>query len=239
MIVMKHLLTGLLAAATLTACGPFGEQVVGTGEVIRKPLTVPAFTGIEVDGSLNVVVRKGPVQQVEVEGQPELVDLMELNVSGGVWEIGTSKGYRTDRPFTVFITVPVLDHIRIDGSGDVDAQDVFGAGKTVLASNGSGDLKALNLNEQRLIVHVAGSGNAELSGTAANLDAQVQGSGNIAAPALSAGKATIIIQGSGDVTLTAIEQLNATVEGSGNVRYGGKPLVTTRIQGSGTVVPAE
>jgi hypothetical protein len=67
----------------------------------------------------------------------------------------------------------------------------------------------------------------------------VQGSGTINAPALSAGKATIIIQGSGDVTLTAIEQLNATVEGSGNVRYGGKPLVTSRIQGSGTVVPAE
>ena len=52
-------------------------------------------------------------------------------------------------------------------------------------------------------------------------------------------KATIIIQGSGDVTLTAIEELNATVQGSGNVRYRGKPLVTTRIQGSGTVVPAE
>lgn len=236
---MKHFIIGLLAALAFTACAPWSEQVVGTGEVIRKPLTVAAFSGIEVEGSLNVVVRKGAVQRVEVEGQPELVDLVQLDVRKGIWEIGTTKGYSTNKPFTVFITVPVLDHIRIDGSGDVDAQDVFGAGKTVLSSNGSGDLKTTNLNEQRLIVHLAGSGNVDLTGTAANFDGQVQGSGNIEALGLSAGAASVVIQGSGDIAITAIEDLNATVEGSGNVRYRGKPLVTTRIQGSGTVVPAE
>jgi uncharacterized protein YaiE (UPF0345 family) len=79
----------------------------------------------------------------------------------------------------------------------------------------------------------------DLTGTAAYFDGQVQGSGNIEALGLSAGKASVVIQGSGDIAITAIEDLNATVEGSGNVRYRGKPQVTSRILGSGTVVPAE
>jgi hypothetical protein len=236
---MKHFIIGLLAVLAFTACGPWGDQVVGTGEVIRKPLTVPAFNGIEVDGSLNVVVREGDLQRVEVEGQHALVDLIELDVRKGIWEIGTSKGYTTDRPFTVFITVPVLDHIAILGSGSVDAENVFGAGKTVLSNKGSGDLEATNVNEQRLITYLLGSGNVDITGTAANFDGQVQGSGNIEALGLSSGTANVVIQGSGDIALTAIEQLSATVEGSGNVRYRGKPRVSSRILGSGTVVPAE
>lgn len=230
----------ILFAIALCGCSGLGiDCVSGSGEPVRKTVAVPAFHGIELEGSVDVVIRKGAVQQVEVEGQKEVVDLLTTGVDDGIWNIEASNCFSTDRPFTVFITIPEVDHIAVAGSGDVKADSVFGAGETLLRIAGSGNIHASGLNEKRLIVHIQGSGDVEISGTAANFDAQVQGSGNIVASPLSAAEAEVVIQGSGDAELTAITRLNATVQGSGNVRYHGKPQVVSRIEGSGAVVPAE
>ena len=235
----SFILSGLLAIA-ISGCSGLGMDCAkGTGDLVRKPIIVPAFHGIELEGSVDVVVRKGAVQQVELEGQKEVVDLITAEVDDGVWHIGSSKCYSTDRPFAVFITIPEVDHIAVAGSGDVQADSVFGAGETLLRIAGSGGIRASGLSEKRLIVHIDGSGDVEVGGTTTNFDAQVQGSGNIVGGALSAAEAEVVIQGSGDAEITAITNLNATVQGSGSVRYHGKPQVRSRIEGSGAVVPAE
>ncbi|MCC7503031.1 MAG: DUF2807 domain-containing protein [Flavobacteriales bacterium] len=239
---MTHNSFGLsiLLALVLSGCSGLGIDCVnGTGDPVRKTITVPTFHGIELEGSVDVVISRGTVQLVEVEGQKEMVDLITTQVDNGVWNIEASKCFSTDRPFTVHITIPELDHIAVAGSGDVQADSVFGAGETVLRIAGSGNIRASGLNEKRLIVNIQGSGDVEISGTAANFDAQVQGSGNIMAGPLSAAEVEVVIQGSGDAEFTAITSLNATVQGSGNVRYRGKPKVVSRIEGSGSVVPAE
>lgn len=235
----SNVLTIMLALA-LCGCSGLGIDCVnGSGEPVRKTIAVPAFHGIELEGSMDVVIRKGAVQQVELEGQKEVVDLITAKVDDGVWHIEASKCFATDRPFTVFITIPEVDHLAIAGSGDVQADSVFGAGETLLRVAGSGGMRASGLNEKRLIVHIQGSGDVELGGTTTNFDAQVQGSGNIMAGSLSVAQAEVVIQGSGNAELTAITSLNATVQGSGNVRYHGKPNLVSRIEGSGAVVPAE
>lgn len=227
------LLTVALAGGCRTVC------VTGTGPMTRVPLDVPAFTGIEAEGSLEVRVSPGPAQAVEVEGPADLVGLVTAEVRKGIWHITTRDCYSTDQPFVVHIRIPRLDHITLSGSGNVTADSVFGAGRTLLAVHGSGDLIAHEVHEERLIASVQGSGNITVTGTADHFDAEVQGSGDVQGRELSASHAEVAVQGSGDVELTAVEQLNASVQGSGDVRYRGQPKVASRIQGSGTVVPIE
>jgi hypothetical protein len=223
----------LLFAGCRTVC------VNGTGPATRVPLVVPAFTGIEAEGALEVRVSPGPAQAVEVEGPADLVGLVTTDVRKGIWHITTSDCYSTDQPFVVHIRIPRLDHITVSGSGNVTADSVFGAGRTLLAVHGSGDLIAHEVHEERLIASVQGSGNITVTGTADRFDAEVQGSGDLMGRALSAAHAEVAVQGTGDVELTAVEQLNASVQGSGNVRYRGQPKVSSRIEGSGTVAPIE
>ena len=231
--ILAVLLSILLFAGCRTVC------VNGTGPATRVPLVVPAFTGIEAEGALEVRVSPGPGQAVEVEGQADLVGLVTTEVRKGIWHITTSDCYSTDQPFVVHISIPRIDHITVSGSGNVTADSVFGAGRTLLAVHGSGDLIAHEVHEERLIASVQGSGNITVTGTADRFDAEVQGSGDLMGRALSAAHAEVAVQGSGDVEFTAVEQLNASVQGSGSVRYRGQPKVSSRIEGSGTVAPIE
>lgn len=214
------------------------DMVHGTGEPEQRVLDVGPFTGLEVDGALDVVITHGAQQRVVVEAQRELLDLVTTEVRKGVWNLSTRQAYATDKPFTVRIEMPRLDHLTLDGSGDVMADSVFGAGRTSIALRGSGDVVARALSEERLTVTLGGSGDITLTGTADRMDGTIDGSGTIHALDLAAAHAEVVVQGSGDLELTAIEELDATVGGSGNVRYRGQPKLTSRVQGSGTVAPA-
>ncbi len=225
------------AMALLPACGL--DCTRGTGAVERRALEVPAFTGIVLEGAMNVHVTRGDAQAVELEGQSNITALVTTEVRKGVWHITTSGCTSTDSAFVVHIRTPQLERITIEGSGDVTADSVFGGGNTVLTVKGSGDLVARDLRDERVMVSLLGSGDIALYGTAAHLDADVKGSGSIHAAGLSAAHTEVVVQGSGDVEVTAVEDLDATVAGSGNVRYRGSPKLTSRIQGSGTVAPLE
>ena len=102
--------TMLLGTVLLNACTPWG-CVTGEGPATRKTLTLNDFHSINVQGSLDVIVTKGDVQHVEVEGQPNLIELLRKDVKDGKWTITTNKCYSTDKPFVVHITVPVLVHV--------------------------------------------------------------------------------------------------------------------------------
>ncbi|MBL8001884.1 MAG: DUF2807 domain-containing protein [Flavobacteriales bacterium] len=222
----------------LLSAGCAMDMLHGTGEPEQRVLEVAPFTGIEVDGALDVVVTHGAQQRVVVEAQRELLELVRTDVRKGVWHLSTTRSYSTDKPFIVRIEVPRLDHVTLDGSGDVMADSVFGAGRTTIALMGSGNVLARSLHEERLTVTLGGSGNITLTGTADRMDGTIEGSGNIHALDLAAAHAEVVVQGSGDLELTAIEELDATVGGSGNVRYRGQPKLISRVQGSGTVAPA-
>jgi hypothetical protein len=211
------------------------DHVKGTGEVVKKALTVDAFHGIAVEGSMNVVLTKGSTQKVEVEAQANIGELVTTEVRNGVWTIETSKSYSTDKAFTVHITVPVIDQVRIDGSGDVSSEDVFDAGKVELEIQGSGNIDmAFKAND--VDASIAGSGDIKLGGTSGSLSVVIAGSGDVNARAMKAENAAVSTQGSGDVNLTVSQSLAASIEGSGDVIYSGSPAnVTKNVSGSGEV----
>ncbi|MBK8615432.1 MAG: DUF2807 domain-containing protein [Flavobacteriales bacterium] len=211
-----------MLALALCGCSGLGIDCVnGSGEPVHKTIAVPAFHGSNwrVHGRGD---RKVPFSRWAGRSEGS-VGPDAAKVDDGVWHIEASKCFATDRPFTVFITIPEVDHLAIAGSGDVQADSVFGAGETLLQVAGSGGMRAGGLNEKRLIVHIQGSGDVGSGGTTTNFDAQVQGSGNIMAGSLSVAQAEVVIQGSGNAELTAIASLNATGAGSGNVRYQASP----------------
>ena len=73
----------------------------GTGETVKKSLTVAPIHGIEITGSLDVELTQAPAQSVEVEGQANVAELVQTTVTDGIWKINTSKCYSTDKPFTI------------------------------------------------------------------------------------------------------------------------------------------
>jgi hypothetical protein len=232
------LLALFFASLMPLSCSSF-TCVTGKGAVIKKEVSVAAFTGIDLQGSLDVKLTMGAVQSVRVEAQENLVDLLETTLVKGVWHIRTSACYRTDKPFVVHITVPGLNSVVVQGSGDVESVGIVKGKELDLEVQGSGDIQ-LAVDAEQVKASVQGSGTIKLSGTCNALTASVQGSGDVKAGNLVATDASATIMGSGDVTVQAMNKLDANVTGSGDVKYKGKPAqIKTEVVGSGTVVPVK
>lgn len=236
MITMRHvLLLPALSLLTITMAAKAGNHVEGSGNVVRKALTVPAFHGIQVEGALDVVLTPATTQQVEVEAQENLVGLVTTEVRNGIWTIRTREGYSTSKPFVVHISAPVIDAVAISGSGDVKGSGLFAAGTVQLSVQGSGDLD-LAFTATSIAVSVQGSGDVKLAGSCTEVNAAVQGSGDINAKGLKTESARAASSGSGTITVFATKRLNAVVSGSGDVLYAGDPQTVDRqVSGSGEV----
>ena len=226
----------LLAVALFSvAFAAQADCVKGTGEVVKKSLSVDAFHGIALEGSMDVIFTQGATQAVEVEAQANLIELLETEVSNGIWNLDTRDGYTTNKPFIVHITVPVIDVVRLDGSGDITTNGTFTSDAMELAIAGSGNI-SIAFNSKKSKVSIDGSGDVTLSGSTDVLNISIAGSGDVNAKALKASDATVDIAGSGDVTLDASQSLEASIAGSGDVSYKGTPArINRNVMGSGEV----
>lgn len=225
----------LPTALSVIGCGMGTDCVKGTGEVVTRAIPVAMLNAIVVEGSTDVTVLRGDTQRVEITGQPGLIDLIKTKVDNGVWEITTTECYSTDGEFSVRLTVPMLNSVIIEGSGDVTSEEVFNTGKTHLAIKGSGSIVIDTLHEGLLEVVIEGSGSVSVGGTCRELELTSDGSGDLHALGLAANEAEIGLKGSGSAEFTAISTLEAELTGSGSLRYRGKPDVSTKVEGSGSV----
>jgi hypothetical protein len=223
-----------IVASTIAFSAPC-DHVKGTGAVVKRTLKVAQFHGIDVQGAIDVVLTQGPSQSVEVEAQANLVDLVTVDVSKGIWTITTSKGYSTDKPFIVHITSPLIDQVEVHGSGDVKSESTFAADNARLGVEGSGDI-VLAFTAKSVTADIQGSGDIKLSGSTQTLTASVEGSGDINAKNMAAETAAVSTAGSGDITVNATGSLSASIEGSGDILYRGRPANINRsVAGSGEV----
>lgn len=228
----------VLGAFLFGACLP-GDRIVGTGAVTKRAVTVGAFHGIRLDGAMDVVITKADAQDVQVEAQANIADLLVTEVKDGIWHIRTSKSYSTDKPFIVHIAVPTIDHVQVNGSGDVRSTATFAAKRFQAEVQGSGDVE-IAVTAEFVKAQLNGSGEIKLTGTTTTLETDVVGSGAVKAGGLRCETAKVQVTGSGDVTVQAVQELDATITGSGDVKYKGKPAeIAEQVTGSGEVKPAK
>lgn len=134
------------------------------------------------------------------------------------------------------IKSPAIE-LRVSGSGDIKAVDVDVSDiEAVIA--GSGDIYIQNLQADDGEFVVTGTGDLSVvgKGYVRTLEVSVVGSGDARLADVDSERAEVNIVGSGSADVGAIsKQLNASVLGSGDVRYSGDPEVETVELGSGEV----
>lgn len=231
--------TRRLLACTLIA---LSLPLAASAATITEQREVSGFSAISLRGSIDLVVRQGAREAVEVRAEDKVVPQVHTTVEGSGdertlrIEVKPTGGWlRTTGPIVVTVDVVRLSAVSAAGSGHV----TIGALKTpslALSVSGSSDAKLDQLDAERLKLAISGSGNVNARGKAARLDVSIAGSGDVKAQELAADDVNISIAGSGDARVTAAKTIGVSIAGSGDVEYGGGAALTkSSIAGSGSV----
>lgn len=230
----------LLVLLSFTACEPW-EVVRGSGAVITETRSVGTFNQIDVSSDIEVYLTQGPGQPLHVEGQDNILHVLETYVRNNKLVIQYQRGVtvRSHEPIRIYITTPQLEEIHVSGSAYVEGMTNWTVNDFDLSVSGSGKMEMTLLDADEVETDISGSGNIYLQGDCREHDIEISGSGDVHAFDLISKDANVHISGSGNCELTVQSQLEAHISGSGTVRYKGHPTVRTNISGSGKVVHAE
>ncbi len=233
--------TALVASLVLTLAPAAHARVVGSGTVATETRAVSDFDAIDAEGSMDLEVRQAAREAVQVQADDNLLPLVETVVeprNGSrtlVVRFKRGESISTRKPVVVKIDVVRLQALALAGSGDVQVQAL----KTPafrLALAGSGDAKLQGLETETFELRLSGSGDVVGAGRSRSVKVSIAGSGNADLEGLVADEVKVSIAGSGDASVTANKSLEASVAGSGDVRWGGSAsTVNTAAAGSGRI----
>ncbi|MFN0186311.1 MAG: head GIN domain-containing protein [Aquabacterium sp.] len=230
----------LLVAATGAHAQMFSNSTVGSGQLASESRTPGAFGAVLASGAIDLVVRQGDRDMVDLRADDNLLPLLETVVEdrrGGRtlvvrWKRGES--VRTRNKVQVTVTALRLSSIAIEGAGDILVEKMESPQLTLTIS-GAGDMKARQLKTDELSVRIAGSGDLQAAGSAGRLSVNIAGSGDVNTLDLAADDVKVSIAGSGDAAIQANKSLHASIAGSGDVSYVGQAAMTKSVVGSGSV----
>jgi Putative auto-transporter adhesin, head GIN domain len=200
--------------ALLTGDGSSGSGAQGSGVAATQPRVLDTFSSLDLAGSNNVSVAVGGRQSVVVHADSNLMRNVTTRMVAGTLVIGTTGSFTTRSPMSVEVSVPSLAAVTLSGSGKISVTGI---------------------DTPRLTVTLPGSGALYLSGTVAELNVTLEGSGLAQLDNLLARDVHAVVAGSGLIRVTATASLNAEVPGSGAIVYSGNPQVTSSVTGSGAV----
>lgn len=242
------LVGGLAVAPALLPLPAQAATAQGSGNALTEMRTLESFEAVAVNGAMDLVVRQGAQQSVQVQADDNLLPLLETVVesgrngatlqvrwkrnAGGSWWGG--QNIQTRSKVVVTVVVPKLNAVALAGSGDLRVES-FQTPSLQVALSGSGDARLDGVTTDELGVRVSGSGDVSGRGQATKVKISIAGSGDVRLSEMRADDVSVSIAGSGDAAVHAQKALSVSIAGSGDVRYSGDAQVKSSVAGSGSV----
>jgi hypothetical protein len=220
-----------------------GERVYGEGPSVKETRAIKDFIGFESGISADIYLKQSKEHRVTLEGQKNILALVKIEKKpNGAIKIGFEKGFSISykEPLKIYLESPVFEVMGMSGSGNVVSNREISGKSLDIYISGSGDFDLINLKYTEMDISISGSGDMDLGGSAENINFSVSGSGDIKAQDLIAKSVRCRVSGSGDINCNASDSLDASISGSGDIRYRGKPTsLKSRVSGSGDIDPLD
>ncbi len=212
--------------------------VSGSGNVVTRQIDTAAFSKLEVSDAFAVNVTVGSPEQVTVRVDDNLVDSLDVGVSGDTLHIGLVSGTHTiDATLHADVTVSTLSALDGSGASTITLTDPIEATTLAVALSGASRLiGAIEIEGGGL--ELSGASNTSLSGSAGTLEVTESGACHIDARELTIESLTIDLSGASNAEVTVTGSLSAVASGASALRYAGSPAVSrSDVSGASTIEP--
>ncbi len=193
--------------------------IKGDGNIIsnfRNELDA-SFSAIDSDGVFELNVLNNNNFSVEIRTDKNIMPYINTEIKNNTLIIRSTKNVSTNYGIKVSISTPNVDKITI-------------AGSSALAMNGFNKLTKFSLK-------ITGSSEAKLSGVVEEFIALVIGASELDAEDFKTKKTTITLKGSSEGIVWVSRQLDATLDGAGDLLVHGNPkTISKKVRGVGEIV---
>ena len=212
------LAAALLAAALLAAIAPAAAA--------ERSYSVVDFDRIQVEGPYQVTVVTGGSSQAQAVGDQAAIDRLTVDVQGRTLRIRANRSAWGGSPgggsgsLRVVLRTRAIAAASVIGSGSLALDRARGL-RVDLAVSGSGRLAVAAVEADNLSVGLLGSGKITLGGSARQLRASIQGSGDLDGESLVADDAVLTADSAGRIAFDTRRTARVTAIGPGEVTIGG------------------
>lgn len=228
----------------------------GTGQLTKREYKM-SFDEIKVSQSIVAEVVKSTEEKVVISAPSDIIDDVLVENSGGKMHIHFKPGLNiSSRNVSAKIYAKDFSVIKASSSASITIKDQFTQEKTDVEVSSSASIKG-NLEANDLSIEVSSSGsfsgkiwavNLEceatssgdiiISGKAKNADFSSSSSGTLNAKNTVAENADIKASSSGDVSVSVMNQLNASASSSGDItvfRKGNLNIISKKESSGGSI----
>jgi hypothetical protein len=193
------------------------------------------FDRVVLAGFGQLVIAQGDQESLAIEAPEEMLGRIETKVEDGQLTIGFKRTWMdwiddvltvglSGKPVRYDLTVKRLSSLLIMGAARVQ---VTGLKTEQLAVDlrGTGEIRIASLDAQRLDVRLPGAGAVRATGCATEQTITINGASTYEAGDLKSQRVKVTLHGLGSATVWAVEELDATIRGVGEVAYYGSATV--------------
>lgn len=196
---VKHLISYVMLAALLAACGlpmsPGGGALTGSGKTATRGYAVEGFTGIDARNGFNVTVTGGDAYKVAVTTDDNVLDAISVKVAGDTLQLGVdpskAQSVHTTR-LDAAITLPELKAVSLDSGSRITAAEPAPRGTALKLTQRAGshsDLSAMPVQTADVTLDAGSGADIQVTG---KLDYLLRAGSQLrytGSPAIGTGKA--------------------------------------------------
>jgi hypothetical protein len=219
------------------ACGGTSTtSVTGSGSVVSRDIPVSSFSRLEVGRAFDVRVSVGAAETVTVHVDDNLVDELDVGVSGDTLHVDLKSGTSiSNATLKADVTVRALENMDASGASSISLADGIEAGKLSVTLSGASRLDGrIKTSDGRL--KASGASRARLTGSATSLDVTESGASGLEAEDLTVASLVIDLSGASSAVVTVTDTISADLAGASQLRYGGSPQFSRKeISGASSI----
>ncbi len=235
---MPRIVFILLLLAIAWSCDDVVSEK-GNGQIESQKRTLDDFSEISLKGNYQVTLKSGSTPQVVIVTDENLLDYINTSVENEVLTIDNQEKIYSKDGIKLFITYQDLTAMQSAGASVIKSEEVLSGEKFHLDVTGAG-LVEMELEVGEFHLDLPGAGLVKLSGKASDASFNLAGVGNLEAYSLVADNCEVNVSGLGGAQVHVKENLKASVNGIGGIKYKGDPaVVQDDVSGIGTIKRAE
>ncbi|MBR9998987.1 MAG: DUF2807 domain-containing protein [Cyclobacteriaceae bacterium] len=226
-------------SAVLVSCNFLEDFEKGNGSTQDRYEEVPDFSRVRIGGNFDVTLVPSEKNGVRIITDENLHEFIEVDVRNGQMAIIQQKKLISRNKIKAIIEYDHLEELRVTGAAMIQNEGYIEEKELDLRMDGAGMID-IRVRTGFLKADLSGAGIIKIAGESEKLDLNLSGAGSVKAFDLESRSCKVVVSGLGGAEVNVTENLEASIEGVGGIRYeGNPPHVNTVINGLGKIRPAE